>query len=289
MTTKDFISGLVTPVVIITSTLSYAAMIFSGPLAPKLPLGIGYGLVSAGIMAIVFALGSSMPFAIAGPDSKPVAVLATLATVIAADLTRRGHAADVPATVMFVLIAGTLITGVTLYLFGVLKAGRWIRFVPYPVIAGFMAASGALLAAGGIRIVTGTHGLLDLLEQLARGQQIIQLIVCLAFAVGMLLIKRVKHPLAFPALLVGGTLMTHLALHAAGFSWGAARHAGWLLDLSSGAAMPGPWLLKSMPDGQPAGIAMGRRRIRRALCRYRDDPVAGPDGRRTRNAPRCGP
>jgi len=254
MTTKDFISGLVTPIVIITSTLSYAAMIFSGPLAPKLPLGIGYGLVSAGIMAIVFALGSSMPFAIAGPDSKPVAVLATLATVIAADLTRRGHVADVPATVIFVLIAGTLITGVTLYLFGVLKAGRWIRFVPYPVIAGFMAASGALLAMGGIRIVTGTHGLLDLLGQLARGQQVSQLMVALAFAVGILLIKRVKHPLAFPALLLGGTLVMHLALHAAGFSLSTARHAGWLLDLSSGAAMPGPWLLKSMPMVNPLAL-----------------------------------
>ena len=36
MTSRDIISGLVTPIVIITSTLSYAAMIFSGPLASKL-------------------------------------------------------------------------------------------------------------------------------------------------------------------------------------------------------------------------------------------------------------
>src|SRR5271157_1105967 len=184
MTNKDAISGLVTPVVIITSTLSYAAMIFSGPLARGLPIGIGYGLVSAGIMAIVFAVGSGMPFAIAGPDSKPVAVLATLATVIAANLARRGHGADASATVMFALIAGTLITGATLYLFGVLRAGRWIRFVPYPVVAGFMAASGWLLAAGGIRILTGSYLSLDLLQQLLRGQHLIQLTAGLAFAIG---------------------------------------------------------------------------------------------------------
>lgn len=254
MTSKDIISGLVTPVVIITSTLSYVAMIFSGPLAPKLPLGIGYGLISAGIMAIVFALGSSMPFAIAGPDSKPVAVLATLATVIGADLVRRGRAADAPATVLFALIAGTVITGVTLYLFGRWKAGRWIRFVPYPVIAGFMAASGGLLAVGGIRIVTGTQLSLELLAQLARGEHLIQLTVALVFAIGMLLIKRVKHPLAFPALLLGGTLVTHLALHAAGYSLMGARHAGWLLDLSSGAALPGPWLLRSLPEVNLAAL-----------------------------------
>ena len=117
-----------------------------------------------------------------------------------------------------------------------------------------MAASGGLLAAGGIRIVTGTHGIIDLLEQLARGQQVAQLIVGLAFAIGMLLIKRVKHPLAFPALLLGGTLATHLVLHAAGYSLSAARHAGWLLDLSSGATMPGPWLLKSLPRVNPLAL-----------------------------------
>ena len=248
MTSRDIISGLVTPIVIITSTLSYAAMIFSGPLASKLPMGIGYGLVSAGIMAIVFAMGSSMPFAIAGPDSKIVAVLATLAAVIAADVTRRGHAADAPATVMFVLIAGTLITGVTLYLFGLFKAGRWIRFVPYPVIAGFMAASGGLLAVGGIRIVTGTRGFVEMLQMLARGQHLIQLITGLAFATGIHFLKRVKHPLAFPALLLGGTILTHLLLHAAGYSLRAAREAGWLLDLSSGATLPEFWLLKSLPN-----------------------------------------
>src|SRR5580693_6627259 len=116
MTRKDFVSGLLTPIVIITSTLSYAALIFSGPLAAGLPLGIGYGLVSAGVMAILFALFSGLPFAIAGPDSKPVAVLATLAAAMATDLARRGDAKNAPVTVMFVLVAGTIITGLALYL-----------------------------------------------------------------------------------------------------------------------------------------------------------------------------
>ena len=117
-----------------------------------------------------------------------------------------------------------------------------------------MAASGALLFVGGIRVVTGTHGFLDLLKQLAHGQRLVQLVVGLVFATGMLLIKRVKHPLAFPALLVGGTLAVHLALHAAGYSLPAARQAGWLLDLSSGAAMPGPWLWRSLPSINPLAM-----------------------------------
>jgi SulP family sulfate permease len=31
---------------------------------------------------------------------------------------------------------------------------RWVRFIPYPVIAGFLAASGWLLMTGGIEVVT---------------------------------------------------------------------------------------------------------------------------------------
>jgi len=235
MSGKDLISGLVTPIVIIASTLSYAALIFSGPLAKGLPVGIGYGLICAAVMAIAFALFSDLPFAIAGPDSKPAAVLATFAAGVAADLTHRGHAAEAPLTVMVALIAGTLITGTALYLLGVLKAGRWIRFVPYPVTAGFMAASGWLLAAGSIRLVIGTHG-----------PHLVQLLVVAGFTTCLFIVKRFRHPLALPALLVGGTIATHVALEAAGYSLSAAQAQGWFPDLSAGAALPAPWLLKSL-------------------------------------------
>src|SRR5271157_137099 len=77
-TTRDVVSGLVSAVLNIALTVSYAVLIFSGPLAANLLVGIGYGLIGATITAIVFAASSGVPFALAGPDSKPAAVLATL-------------------------------------------------------------------------------------------------------------------------------------------------------------------------------------------------------------------
>ncbi len=41
------------------------------------------------------------------------------------------------------LSVSTLLTGFLLYGIGALKFGQWLRFVPYPVIAGFLAASGS--------------------------------------------------------------------------------------------------------------------------------------------------
>jgi len=78
LTTQDVVSGVVAPVVIIATSLSYSALIFSGPLAPYLPIGIGSGLTGAGLGAIVFALTSGLRFAVAAPDSKAIAVLASI-------------------------------------------------------------------------------------------------------------------------------------------------------------------------------------------------------------------
>ena len=246
MTTKDFVSGLLTPILIIASTLSYAALIFSGPLKSGLAVGIGFGLVGAGVLAILFALFSGLPFAIASPDSKPVAVLAPFAAGMAADLARRGQGADATVTVLFALLAGTIVTGIALYLLAVMKAGRWIRFVPYPVVAGFMAASGWMLASGGIRLAAGAGTWPELLAQLTQGQHVLQFATMLVFAIGMMLVKRIERPLAFPALLAAETMATHAALHAAGYSMSMARAQGWLLDLSAGAVLPDPWLFQSL-------------------------------------------
>jgi SulP family sulfate permease len=118
------------------------------PFAGVLPMAIGYGLISPAIMAFLFALFSDVPFVIAGPDSKPAAVMAAMAAAMTAPLV--GRAATATANeglvLILVLVAGTVVTGLVLLLLGLFKMGRWIRFVPFPVIAGFMAASGWFLA-----------------------------------------------------------------------------------------------------------------------------------------------
>jgi SulP family sulfate permease len=249
MKAEDVAAALLAPVVVITSTLSYAALIFSGPLAAALPLGIGNGLITAGLMAVAFALFSGVPFAIAGPDSKTVAVLASLASMTAAEAAERGRLSEAGMTALVAIVVGTLVTGIALYLFGALKTGRWIRFVPYPVIGGFMAASGWLLAAGGVQVLTGAPLSLALIARVATGQHLLNLMAGLVFAVAIHLARKIRHSLALPVLLFGGTAAVHLGLLAAGVSVQEARHAGWLLDMGSGTLLAAPTLLlNTHPD-----------------------------------------
>lgn len=238
MGSKDIIPGLLTAVVMVATAVSYAVFLFSGPLAPALPVGIGYSLMGAGIVGMIFAFWSRIPFAIAGPDSKLVAVLSTLAAAVAADLLARGHGAAVMPTVMIALIAGTLITGLVLYLLGRLNTGRWIRFIPYPVIGGFLAASGWLLVTGAIRVLTGVSLTWETAGWLLRGQEIQHLAVGLAFTAAIVAARRSARVLGFPILLIVGTAFVHLALWRMGYSFAEARSAGWLVDAGSGAALP---------------------------------------------------
>jgi SulP family sulfate permease len=241
MQSKDVVSGLVTAIVVIATTLSYSALIFSGPLAGDLPVGIAFGLMSAGLTAIGFALFATLPFSIAGPDSKPVTVLASLGAVAAADLTRRGHPGAVGATVYLALVVGSVATGAALFLFGTLRFGRWIRYIPYPVLGGFLAASGWLLVDGSARVLTGVAITWETLGELVDERHRWQLAAGIGFAVIVFLIRQVKHFLAFPALLLAGSVATHFALQAAGYSLADAQSAGWLLGIRSGANLHFPW------------------------------------------------
>ena len=74
----DVFAGTICSVLTITYSLSYAALIFGGPLAHFLSYGIAVTFMSAAVGGAYVALRSSLPFAVAGPDSSISVVIATL-------------------------------------------------------------------------------------------------------------------------------------------------------------------------------------------------------------------
>ncbi|MFN5012338.1 MAG: sulfate permease, partial [Bradyrhizobium sp.] len=66
---EDILGGAAASVLTITYGLSYTLLIFAGPLAPSLSHGLGITFTVSALMALVLALGSSLPFAIGAPDS----------------------------------------------------------------------------------------------------------------------------------------------------------------------------------------------------------------------------
>ena len=83
---RDAFAGAISSVLSIAYCLSYAALIFSGPLTPWLSYGVGVAFLSSALGAGAVALRSSFPFGIGGPDTSTSAVVATLISITATRL-----------------------------------------------------------------------------------------------------------------------------------------------------------------------------------------------------------
>src|SRR5262249_19569903 len=140
---RDLLAGAICSILSVAYCLSYAALIFSGPLNPWLSYGVAVTFLSAAIAAAVMALRSSLPFAIAGPGTSTSAVTATLAAAMAAQLVAQGNTNLLPP-ILIVIALATAATGIVLCFLGLSRTGRAIRFIPYPVIGGFLGATGWL-------------------------------------------------------------------------------------------------------------------------------------------------
>ena len=151
--TIDVFAGAICSTLSIAYSLSYAALIFSGPLEHQLSYGVAVTFLSAAVGGAIVAIRSSLPFAVAGPDSSAVVIFAAMATALVGRLMAQGSH-ELLAPVVIAMSLATALTGLLLCILGFTRAGRAIRFVPYPVIGGFLGATGWLMVTGAIRVVT---------------------------------------------------------------------------------------------------------------------------------------
>jgi SulP family sulfate permease len=223
---RDAIAGLVVSVVLIANIVSFAALMFPGDMAAGTATAVWAMLVGACVGGIWIALDTSLPPLATGIDSPTGAVLVLLSASTGGAVLRAGGSPQAAVqTVMLVFSAATVLTGALLYGLGARRLGSWFRFVPYFVVAGFLGATGWLLAAGGLRVTTGHELTLAGLAAPWHTQEIVRLGCALAVLAVLLGLRRwVKSPLALPAAIVVMWLAGAAALHALGLNG-----PGWYL------------------------------------------------------------
>jgi SulP family sulfate permease len=95
---------------------------------------------------------------------------------------------------------------------------------------------------GAVRILTRVEPTWSTLGDMLTPVRLEQLAAGIVVA-GMLVVAgRSKYVLSLPALLVGVTVLAHVARHFLGVSVAESRAAGWLLELPSGTVLPIVWL-----------------------------------------------
>ncbi|MBL8767846.1 MAG: STAS domain-containing protein, partial [Planctomycetes bacterium] len=236
---RDLGAGAVAALVTLCFSASFAAMIFSGPLARDLDLGLAMALTSAAVTVALVAWRSPFAFAIAGPDSRSAAVQTAIAATLAARLGAEADDATRRATLCIGIAGTTVLTGLALYACGRARIGQWIRYVPYPVVGGFLASAGFVLGVGGLRVATGLQLSNGAFSELTHGAAAAQALCAIGFAIVLgLAMGKARHFLTLPIALVVGTALVHGVLRLAGTDLAEARASAWLIDVGSAVRAP---------------------------------------------------
>jgi SulP family sulfate permease len=209
-------------------SVSLAALIFRGALAPYLPFGIGMVLFTAVAVGLVTTFASSIPNAIAIPSDRIAPMLALLTGSIAASFPP-GAADRLLPTCLAALIFSALLTGVALLLLGRNHLGQIIRFLPFPVVGGFMAGAGLLLAKGALTVATGIEMTPAQIPRLFEPGIVMRWLPSLAIAIALVIAaRRVRHFLIVPSIIILAVILFYGVAWAEGLSFSQLRGIGWL-------------------------------------------------------------
>jgi SulP family sulfate permease len=221
--------GIVIGAIDLPAVISFAILIYSGELMPFAGAGIGMILFGGLIIQLIVALTSSIPGIMGGPQDSPAAILGLMAATIAARIPDTNTEAKF-ATVVAAVMLTSILSGLFFLLIGGFKLGRFVRFIPYPVVGGFIAGTGLLLVQGALGVmIGGTPGITNLgilftPENLMRW--IPSVILGILLVIGS---RRFQHFLTFPGLLAGAAILFYAIIWISGQTTSELREMGWLL------------------------------------------------------------
>jgi SulP family sulfate permease len=221
--TVALISGLV----VTTYQISYGTLIFSGDLAPFLSSGIGFCLMGVVLIGGLEALLSGNPGMVAIPTVNSAVIVAAMAAGIASEM--GSGAAGLFPTVTAAITAASLITGGAFLALGWFRLGNLIRFIPYPVIGGFLAGTGWLVVTGAMKTMNSIPFSLANLRLFILPESLLRWLPGLVMGVVLLLVvRRFKHYLISPSMILGAALIFYLVIRLAGVSNDQAMEMGLL-------------------------------------------------------------
>ena len=204
--------------------LAFTALIYSGELSSQIPRAMGFIILGDAVLCAVVAWLSSYAGFIGVEQDTPGAMLGVISVGIIAALAGKPEVQF--ATVTLMIVTTTLMTGVLLLALGYFRLGGLARFLPYPVIGGFLAGTGWLLIQGGIGIMADSSVIMDWFQN----KTLILWVPGVALGIGIYAIsQRVNKPYTVPLIMVVTSILFYSLSWILGFSPNELRTAGWLL------------------------------------------------------------
>ncbi len=211
---------------------SYASLIFHGRLAGYFAAGLGIVLVSQVVIISITSIFSMDHATLVIPQS-PTAVIQGLvaSSVVAA------APADMPPETLFPLVywiiaISSVLAGGFLLLLGLARAGGLVRYIPYPIVGGFLAGLGWLIFNAGFSVVADLRPSAETLSLLMDGGVLARWLPAALFALCALVLQaRVKSPLIMPSVILASLVLYYVWAALIVGDANALVEAGWYLPI----------------------------------------------------------
>ncbi|MES2949304.1 MAG: SulP family inorganic anion transporter [Pseudomonadota bacterium] len=235
---RQISAGCIVGLSTVIYAISYGALLFTGPLTPYVGYGIAAALSTAAIGALFGWLSEERTF-ISGPDSNTISVLVAMMAVIVSTSPPGGHTVS---RVIATLCVTSLVCAVVFYLLARFRLAGLIRYIPFSVMAGFLAATGWLMCSGAMHIIAGTplnlEGLAGLLDNPYRPELVLGLAVVVALHA---LAPLASAAVLIPVVMLGATLLTHAFLASGVCHTSICSSSAWMFGAMPDVTWLPPW------------------------------------------------
>ncbi|MBF0271322.1 MAG: SLC26A/SulP transporter family protein [Magnetococcales bacterium] len=139
----DIWGGLAAMLVALPSAIAYGVVSFTPLGSSYLGVGAMAGVMGTVVLGLIAPAIGGAPRLITAPCAPAAAVLSALTVELLAGT--QAASSVTPEQVLLLLAVVGLLSGILQILFGVLGGGKVIKFIPYPVVSGYLSGVGVLI------------------------------------------------------------------------------------------------------------------------------------------------
>lgn len=137
---SNVLAGILIGVMNITTAISVAALMFAETDPQYLAAGNVVLLIGTVVIGLSGTLASDFRGVICAPHSGLAPVFAAIVSGIYLKLGGQAPEQALP-TILAAIMTASIVTGIFLIVLGQLKLGNLVRYIPYPVMGGFLPES----------------------------------------------------------------------------------------------------------------------------------------------------
>ena len=248
------VTGAAIGVVEATFAVAFASLVFGGRIFYFLAEGVALYLGASFLTLAILAWRAGKRGVVGGLQATAVALLSVVAATTG--VRARGGPIEGFLAVVAATVVVTILCGVVFLVLGRSRRGDVLRYIPLPVVGGFIAGIGWVLLQGGIHVAISEPLFYTDLEELFEDRALRMWLPAVGFGVVLLLVVRlVRRPLVIPVTIALGLAGFALAALATGASIDDIRGGGWLLGPFQGDMSWKTWSVLALTDADWLAVA----------------------------------